>query len=152
MLGVIMHIILNLLSAGETSVFPVAAGIPSEMVSTTTETSTDSVAAPVLTFDIDEVDMGDIISGEIKSKVVNFRNTGNSPLIIKRVFTDCGCTVASYTEGEIPPGGEGRLTVKFMSRGRSPGSFRKVVRIRSNSPGSRTLLFVKGRVVLPTRK
>lgn len=75
---------------------------------------------------------------------VSFKNTGKEPLQLFTIFSDCGCTVSSYPTDPIPSGSEGEIKVSFNSQGRSPGAFRKNLRIRSNADNPRVILTVKG--------
>lgn len=62
-----------------------------------------------------------------------FTNTGNAPLIIKRVTTSCGCTAALASEDKIMPGKEGKISVQFDTRGYF-GQVTKQVYVESNDP------------------
>ncbi len=62
-----------------------------------------------------------------------FTNTGNAPLIIKRVTTSCGCAAALASEDKIMPGKEGKIRVQFDTRGYS-GQVTKQVYVESNDP------------------
>ncbi len=107
-----------------------------------------------LTLMTDEIDMGSFEAAEIREGKVAIKNDGDAPLLIMRVTTDCGCTVASYPQDEIMPGDTASITVRFNGKGREPGAFKKVVRISSccKDTRSRSLLFVKGNILRPIRK
>ncbi len=62
-----------------------------------------------------------------------FTNTGNAPLVIKRVTTSCGCTAALASADTIPPGKEGKVSVEFDTRGYF-GQVTKQVYVESNDP------------------
>lgn len=83
---------------------------------------------------------------------LTFYNEGSDTLIIYSAYADCGCTVPSYSRAPVAPGDSGHIAVRFNSRGRAPGSFRKVIRIRSNSVHPTKVLFVTGRIKRPYRK
>lgn len=105
----------------------------------------------------DEIDLGSFESTEVREGGVTIRNDGDAPLVIVRVSTDCGCTVPRYPHDEILPGDTATVSVRFDGKGRTPGNFRKVVRISSQSLDStattqRSLLFVKGKILRPLRK
>ncbi len=107
-----------------------------------------------LTLLSDEIDMGSFEATEIREGSVTIRNDGDSPLLILKVTSDCGCTVPSYPEEEILPGDTVSIKVRFNGKGREPGIFKKVVRISSLSGEERlrSLLFVKGKILRPIRK
>lgn len=102
--------------------------------------------AGYLTLDSCTLDLGAVSPDTIAEGIMHFRNTGNEPLNILSIFSDCGCTSTSYTAESVPPGEEGEIKVRFNPKGRRPGSFRKVLRIRSNAENTRVILSVKGSV------
>lgn len=61
-------------------------------------------------------------------------------------------TVSSYNRAPIAPGDSGVIAVRFNSRGRAAGTFRKAIRIRSNSVPPNKILFVTGRIKRLYRK
>jgi len=63
------------------------------------------------------------------------KNEGDAPLVIQRVDTSCGCTVARNSkEGEdILPGETTEIKARFNLRGRF-GSQHKTIRVTSNDP------------------
>ena len=92
------------------------------------------------------VDVGVIPTDTIVERVMRIRNTGDAPLVIKRIFAECGCTTPSSPKDPILPGEWGEIKVRFNSKGRPPGEFRKVLRIRSNADNSRELFYIRGTV------
>ena len=98
------------------------------------------------------VEVGVIPTDTIVEGVMRIRNTGDAPLVIKRIFAECGCTTPSSPEDPILPGEWGEIKVRFNSKGRSPGEFRKVLRIRSNADNSRELFYIRGTVRRQYRK
>lgn len=75
-------------------------------------------ADPPLRFDELRHDFGTIReeAGPV-SHTFRFRNVSGRPLVIERVLTTCGCTVAAYDRRPVLPGDEGELTVRFDPRG-----------------------------------
>lgn len=61
------------------------------------------------------------------------RNTGDEPLDIKSVTTDCGCVSARAVQTVLPPGKASDLVVTVETRD-FKGRVRRTVRIRSNDP------------------
>ncbi|WDN88807.1 hypothetical protein BuS5_01775 [Desulfosarcina sp. BuS5] len=59
------------------------------------------------------------------------QNNGGAPLQIKKIRTSCGCTTASYSKS-IPPGGAGKVTVKFNTRGYGGRSAHKYITLYTN--------------------
>lgn len=108
--------------------------------------------APSLHLGSKEMDLGSIPLDSVKYGEVWVHNRGAEPLVITQVFTDCSCTATEYAKDPIEPGDSAVLRVRFNSRGRGPGSFRKVVRIRSNARNRTELLFIKGKIKRPMLK
>lgn len=76
--------------------------------------------------------------------VFKFKNTGNEPLVIQQVVTSCGCTVADYTKTKVDPGKEGEVSVTYNGAGKSKGTFRKNIIVRSNASNNPVRLWVTG--------
>ncbi|MDD4777799.1 MAG: DUF1573 domain-containing protein [Fermentimonas sp.] len=74
-----------------------------------------------------------------------FKNTGDTPLIIQRVASSCGCTTPSYTREPILPGKEGTISAQY-STVRRPGTFNKTIRVYTNVPDTVYVLTIKGNV------
>jgi|TARA_R110000737_G_scaffold327696_2_gene342103 hypothetical protein len=87
---------------------------------------------PVITFESDSKDFGDIKQGDKVENVFKFTNTGNQPLIISNVAATCGCTVPSWPKEPIAPGKAAEIKVSFNSAGKM-GKQNSVVRIYSNA-------------------
>lgn len=92
------------------------------------------------------LDLGAIEHDSTAEDSIKIYNDGLKPLVITSIFTDCSCTVPSYSRDPIEPGDSGVISIRFNSRGRGPGDFRKAVRIRSNASAHAKILFVKGRI------
>jgi len=56
---------------------------------------------------------GTINQGSSGSCVFPFKNTGIKPLVINKVNTSCGCTVAEYPKKPIMPGKQGVIKVNY---------------------------------------
>ena len=106
----------------------------------------------VLRLEQDVIDPGAIEYESEATDSLKVYNDGTGPLVITSIFTDCGCTVPSYSRAPIAPGDSGTVAVRFISRGRAAGTFRKAVRIRSNAVPPNKVLFVTGRIKRPYRK
>ncbi len=93
-------------------------------------------------------DFGVIIQGEVVVHSFKFKNTGNADLIIRSTSSTCGCTVSSYTEKPIPPGGEGKVDVAFSSTNRK-GRQNKAVTVLTNAQPASRQLVIEANVVVP---
>ena len=91
-----------------------------------------TVNGPVITFESDSKDFGDIKQGDKVENVFKFENTGKAPLIISDVAATCGCTVPNWPKEPIAPGKKGEIKVSFNSAGKM-GKQNSVVRIYSNA-------------------
>lgn len=97
------------------------------------------VSGPKLELIESEFDFGVISQGDKVAHEFNFKNIGNSDLIISRVVPSCGCTASSLSTGNIKPGEQGTIKVEFDSSGFS-GKKIKTVRIFTNDPSDPTAL------------
>lgn len=77
---------------------------------------------------------GKVKQGEVLSHEFIFTNEGDATLVIQKVSTSCGCTAALVSADKIPPGKEGRIEIKFDTRGYG-GQLSKLVYVDSNDPG-----------------
>lgn len=103
-------------------------------------------SAPSISFRSVEQDFGELRAGRIVVLRFPFVNQGNAPLLIKDVYTGCGCTLATYPRRPIVPGDSAVISVKFHSAGRS-GLQQNELRVISNSPQPETLLKISGKVL-----
>lgn len=106
----------------------------------------------LLRLEKNEINFGAIAYESEVTDSLKLYNDGYEPLVITSVFSDCGCTVPSYNRTPIAPGDSGTITVRFNSQGRAAGTFRKAIRIRSNSATPNKVLFVTGRIKRPYLK
>jgi len=105
-------------------------------------------AAPAIAVPNAVHDFGRVTRGKLIEHEFLVRNTGNADLTILRVSTSCGCTSASALPTVIESGKEGRVRVKFDTKGRS-GEQRKTVTIHSDDPTTPDMVCViKGQVVV----
>jgi len=96
-------------------------------------TSQESRSYPQLYFDKIEHDFGDMIQGEEKTTVFEFKNTGEAPLQIVSINAKCGCTVPNdWPRKALAPGETGQFTVKFNSRSKE-GRIKQPITIKSNT-------------------
>ncbi len=112
------------------------------------DTSLKGKALPKITFKEKNYDFGVLIDGEKVSHIFHFKNTGNTELVITKVSTTCGCTVADYPTKPIPPGGEGKIEVVFNSAGKH-GMQHKMIRILANTQPNLTELSIDAQVLSP---
>lgn len=90
-------------------------------------------------------DFGKIAQGVPVKAKYKVKNTSMVPLVITRVTTSCGCTVANYTKEPIKPGETGFVEAKFNAS--AMGHFSKTVHVFTNSAEPMIDVFLKGEVV-----
>lgn len=101
---------------------------------------------PVITFEVKEYNFGKVNEADGKiTHVFDFKNMGNSPLVINRVQASCGCTTPTWTKEPIEPGQKGSITVTYNPLGR-PGTFTKTITVYSNATEEQVLI-IKGEVI-----
>lgn len=122
--------------------------IPADVVNNPNSASGKSGpdALPVLTFEKDFHDFGNLRSGEKVTYSFKFKNTGKSMLVISSVTTSCGCTVSDYPKQPIKPGDQGTVDVSFDSA-RRRGIQNKTITVFSNTQPPTTQLSIKAMVV-----
>ena len=107
---------------------------------------TAQVSGPMINFEIETIDYGEISKGSDGIRTFIFENTGNTPLEIQRVRSSCGCTNPKKPEVPIAPGDKGEITVKYdTNRG---GVFRKTITVNTNVSSKAIIaLKIKGNVL-----
>ncbi|HSM64323.1 MAG TPA: DUF1573 domain-containing protein [Gillisia sp.] len=101
-------------------------------------------------FKSEVIDYGDIEKGSDGVKVFQFKNIGTEPLIIKNVYSSCGCTVPTWTKAAIAPGKSGEIEVKYDTN--RVGPIRRTITIYSNADEPTKAVKIKGRVLDPNEK
>jgi hypothetical protein len=90
-----------------------------------------SAGQPKIKFKESSWNFGKVKQGETVSHEFVFANEGDATLTIKRVATSCGCTAALVSDQQIPPGKQGKIEVKFDTRGYG-GQVAKIIYVESN--------------------
>lgn len=89
-------------------------------------------ALPIITFDANDIYVGDIVKGESKEITFEFTNTGNADLLIE-IATTCKCTSIDYPIRPIAPGGRGKIVAIYDTTTQSLGESRKTIDIVANT-------------------
>ncbi len=126
------------------SIFTIAGAVAQEAA------EESSSSGPIMSFEEDKHDFGDIFQGDKVEHVFEFENTGNEPLIITNVQTTCGCTAPEWPRDPVAPGQSGKIKVVFNSTGKM-GRQNKVITVVSNatSPLNRVTIVTN---VLPKKE
>lgn len=92
-----------------------------------------AATGPKIKFDKESWNFGKAEHGKVLTHVFKFNNEGDSPLIIKKIRTSCGCTAALVSAKKIDPGKRGEIKVTFNTRGYA-GKVNMFVYIDLNDP------------------
>jgi hypothetical protein len=93
-------------------------------------------------------DYGTIKNGADGSCTFEFKNNGDSPLIISNAKGSCGCTVPEWPKEPIAPGATGVIKVSYDTM--RTGEINKSVTITSNAINAPDkIVFIKGTVLAP---
>lgn len=96
-----------------------------------------SSGQPRLAVEVEHFDFGDVVNGEVLTRVLEVSNLGDAPLVVEAVSTSCGCTKATLDPMTIPPGDRATLRVVYDSGAHGPEETGPVMRqifIASNDP------------------
>lgn len=112
-----------------------ACGSPS---GNTTSRATDAADTtkgtwPVMTFEKESHNFGNVTEGEVVEYSFKFTNTGNRDLLISKAEASCGCTVPEWPKEPVKPGESAYMKVKFDSKGRPEGYTEKELYIQANT-------------------
>ena len=106
---------------------------------------------PKVTFNEKTWNFGKVKEGQIKTYVFVFTNTGDAPLLIKRVRTSCGCAAALVSDKDVEPGKKGELKVTLNTRGYE-GNIAKYVYVESNDKSQPVMqLQISATIEVPPR-
>ena len=89
---------------------------------------------------------GKLNFGDESVYLFEFKNIGKSPLVIQKIETSCGCTVAEKPEQPLRYKEKGYITVVYEAD--ETGKFQKSIKIYSNAVNSPFVVYIKG-VVQP---
>lgn len=122
-----------------------------EAINANVSPTTNASSAAAFTFEKESYDFGQITEGDQVTYDFSFKNTGTEPLIITGATATCGCTVPNYPKEPIAPNGEGKISVKFDSKGKG-GMQNKVITITANTNPATTELHMIGDIKPATTK
>jgi hypothetical protein len=108
-------------------------------------------AAAEITFDHTVHDFGDILNKSQNTCEFNFKNTGNSELVIGKIKRTCGCTVFELPKKNYAPGESGKIKVQYTASS-VPGTSAKHLYVPSNARNNpRVELAVKANITLKVK-
>ena len=107
---------------------------------------TAQASGPMINFEIETIDYGEISKGSDGVRTFIFENTGDAPLKIQGVRSSCGCTIPKKPEVPIAPGDKGEITVSYDTN--RVGVFRKTITVNTNVSSKAIIaLKIKGNVL-----
>lgn len=113
-------------------------------VGQTEEAKKDEAKKPKIEIDNEVFVFPDTVEGTQVAHDYIVKNKGNDLLKIESVKPACGCTAASFTK-EIPPAGEGKISIKFDTTGYGGKIPEKPITVTTNDPEKLTIgLTIKG--------
>lgn len=104
-----------------------------------------AVAQPKVVFSVQQRELGEVLWKVSALASFGIQNTGNEPLNITDVRTDCGCVAVDYPQTPIAPGATAELKVSYNAQ--QLGRFSKSVGIRTNADSQMHYLRINGTVV-----
>lgn len=90
--------------------------------------------APEVTIRETIYDFETLLEGDIAIHSFVIENTGNAPLLIRKIKTGCGCTTVDYTKKGIAPGAEGKVTLRVNTKGYGGQKITKSATVYTNDP------------------
>lgn len=92
------------------------------------------------------VDYGDIDYGSKASETFTFKNTGDQPLVIKKVSSTSSALTVNKPSGSVAPGKTGEIKINYDTTKKGP--IRRTITVYSNAGNSAVMaLKVKGCVL-----
>lgn len=96
-----------------------------------------------------ELSMGEVLYQKPKKDSIQFRNTGNKELVIRRVESSCGCLSVRVNpkSGRIPTKVNNRGWIVVEYDGKLLGQFERYVKVYANDQPEPHYIYFRGRVV-----
>lgn len=94
-----------------------------------------------------QLDFGEVPTGSMPETTLLLKNTGKSPLLVRRVYSKCTCLEFSLDNAPIPPGESREITIKFNTRGRMGLENKEIVLITNSKNLPERHLTAKVKVV-----
>ncbi len=86
-------------------------------------------------------DLGRVKEGQVLERVFDLRNESGRVWNITGINTSCSCTVSEVKDKTIFAGKSTKVTVKFNSRGYSPGTVKQYIYVSTDDPNRPILKF-----------
>jgi hypothetical protein len=82
-------------------------------------------------FNTEDHNFGNLPEGPSATYDFEFKNIGNTPIILSEVHGSCGCTTPVWPKEPVLPGKTAKIAVTYATQGR-PGPINKTVTVTSN--------------------
>lgn len=82
--------------------------------------------------------------GDKAEAVFKVTNTGNSPLVIKDVVTDCQCALGNWDKEPVMPGSAALIRLRYNYK--TPGFFQRVATVYLNNKEGQISLVMRGKI------
>ena len=106
----------------------------------------NSNSKPNIVFEKTSHDYGVIFAGDNGEVVFNFKNEGNTPLVINNVVASCGCTVPKWSKNPIMPKQSGDIKVEYNTN--IIGDIKRSITVSTNDPDKPLIvLILTGKIV-----
>lgn len=113
-----------------------------QAINTVAEQKVDSASLTTVQWlDGQDKDFGKVKEGDPVNVVFKFKNTGTKPLVISKVWAQCGCTIPETPQKPYAPGETGEIKASFNSQGKSGANTKEVYMSANTNPATSTLVF-----------
>ena len=99
-----------------------------------------------MVFRKESINLGTVALSDTVMLDFEFKNTGKLPLIVHKVETTCGCTLAKKPKKPVLPKEKGVILVRYVAE--EEGRFSRTVTIYNNTKQSPLHLYLYGKVVI----
>ena len=89
---------------------------------------------PIISFDKESMEIGNITQGDIVKRKFTFTNTGDKVLYVTQIEVGCGCTEPEWTQDAIQPGESGYIILTYDSK-EDIGNIEKYATVVHNGNG-----------------
>jgi hypothetical protein len=126
--------------------------LPTDMVNipASADKGVDKSDLPVMKFEEEVFDFGDITQGEKVSHDFKFKNDGDNELIVSNAYADCGCTVAEVPRNPIASGESNVIRVTFDSN-KKTGIITKSITVVTNCIPNKQTVKIKANIIVPNQ-
>lgn len=99
-----------------------------------------------LVLDKAQHDFGKVVAGDLPTTTFELRNTGRSPLLLRKVSTPCSCLEVKTSRDSIPPGESAQLQVTFNTRGRVGQEEKEIILIANDPDQPQRSLLIRAKI------